>query len=490
LLLSCITFSKGATDIELGLVSDGGPWKFYPAKEVNPDLPRVLLIGDSIMNGYRGQVISSLKNTANVDCWLTPKHLKSPKLHDALKNILERDVKYDVIHFNIGLHGWTPGRIPEGEYEPLMREYVAILKSHSDSVKIIWSSTTPITVKGKPKQLDPVNNPTIVKRNAIAARVMQDNNIPVNDLYALSIANLKFKRPDKYHWSRQGAALMGKEIAKKIKEQLPQTAADTEANKIKTIHLWPGKVPGETAKKAPAVSKKSGGVTRLSNVLDPVIEVFPAPKDKRNGAGVIICPGGGYRILAIDKEGYEVAEWLNTLGITAFVLQYRVPKKEKGALQDVQRALRIVKQQAKKWDIDSEKLGVMGFSAGGSLSARAATLYNSKSYAAADAADKLSCKPAFAILIYPAYLDRGPGKTITPELKLDSNTPPMFLFVAEDDPYAHSPHVMADALKAAQVPYEFHSVPKGGHGYGLRPGSKAAETWPPLAEKWLNKISK
>jgi acetyl esterase/lipase len=383
-----------------------------------------------------------------------------------------------------------------------MREYIKILQSAGNSPKIIWSSTTPITVKGKPRQLDPVNNPTIVKRNAIAARVMKDNDIPVNDLYALSIANLNLKRPDKYHWSKQGSALQGKEIVKKIIQSLPPSPASVPdslrqnrakkpvaENKIETIHIWPGKVPGETEAKAPAVAKTTSGVvTRLSNVLDPLIEVYPAPKEKRTGTGIIICPGGGYQILAIDKEGYKIAEWLNTLGITAFVLQYRVPKKQKGALQDVQRAMRIVRQRAKEWAVDPNKLGVMGFSAGGSLSARASTLYNSKTYDAVDAADKISCKPAFALLIYPAYLDNGPGKTLTPELKINKSTPPMFIFVAEDDRYAHSSHTIADALKKAQVPVEFHTVPKGGHGFGLRPGNKAAKTWPPLAAKWLNTI--
>ncbi len=185
--------------------------------------------------------------------------------------------------------------------------------------------------------------------------------------------------------------------------------ADIDKKKdINMIHLWPGKVPGENASKQPAGSKTSGGVTRLSNVLDPLLEVYPAPVASRNGLGVIVCPGGGYNILAIDKEGYEVAEWLNGQGITAFVLQYRVPKKQNGALQDLQRALRIVRSRAGEWGLDPEKLGVMGFSAGGSLAARASTLYDRQTYDSSDKSDSLSCKPAFSILIYPAYLDKGP----------------------------------------------------------------------------------
>jgi len=267
--------------------------------------------------------------------------------------------------------------------------------------------------------------------------------------------------------------------------------ADADKKKeVNMIHLWPGNVPGENASKQPAGSKARGGVTRLSNVLDPLLEVYPAPVTSRNGLGVIVCPGGGYSILAIDKEGYEVAEWLNGQGITAFVLQYRVPKKQKGALQDLQRAMRIVRSRAEEWGIDPEKLGVMGFSAGGSLAARASTLYDRQTYDTIDKSDSLSCKPSFSILIYPAYLDKGPGKTLTPELKVDKNTPPMFLFVAKNDPYANSSRVMTEALKEAGVPVESHTVPKGGHGYGLRPGNPAAETWPPLAEEWLKQFWK
>jgi acetyl esterase/lipase len=254
------------------------------------------------------------------------------------------------------------------------------------------------------------------------------------------------------------------------------------------IHLWPGNVPGETASKKAAVptSDTSKGVTRLTDVTDPTLQVFK-PTGKGNGAAVVVCPGGGYQILAINLEGYEVAKWLSQQGYTAFVLQYRVPKKQEGALQDVQRAIRIVKSQAKQWQLDPEKIGVMGFSAGGSLSARISTLYNKDSYTKTDAADNLSAKPAFALLIYPAYLDQGTNRTITPELAIDAQTPPMFLFATADDPYGNSALVMAGALRDAKVPVELHFYPNGGHGYGLRSGNPAADVWPALAQKWLQK---
>ena len=266
----------------------------------------------------------------------------------------------------------------------------------------------------------------------------------------------------------------------------------SSAQQNETIKLWPGAVPGETEIKHPPLQTEdtTGNVTRITNITDPAIIVFPASAGNNNGAGIVVCPGGGYRILAIDKEGYEIADWLNKLGFTAAVLQYRVPQKQEGALQDVQRAIRIMRSKASKWKMDPNKLGVMGFSAGGSLSARASTLYNEKTYPKVDAADDLSCRPDFALLIYPAYLDQGENRTLTPELKVDKNTPPTFIFQAADDRLGNSSLVYAGALRDANVSVELHLVPTGGHGYGMRPGNEAAETWPGLAENWLDRILK
>lgn len=264
-----------------------------------------------------------------------------------------------------------------------------------------------------------------------------------------------------------------------------QAFAQTQGKDI--IHLWPGTVPGETGPKKAAVPTRdtSNGVTRLTDVTDPLIQVFTPAKGKANGAGVIVCPGGGYQILAINLEGYEIARWLNELGFTAFVLQYRVPQKQEGALQDVQRAVRIVRSRAAEWGLKTEKIGVLGFSAGGSLSARASTLYNKRTYTAVDGSDNSSARPDFALLIYPAYLDQGTDHSITPELQVDAHTPPTFLFATADDPYSNSALVMAGALREAKVPVELHLYAKGGHGYGLRPGNRAGLAWIALASRWL-----
>lgn len=257
-----------------------------------------------------------------------------------------------------------------------------------------------------------------------------------------------------------------------------------------TLYLWPDAVPNETeAKHAPVQTpNKARNVTRITDITNPAIVVFEPEAAVNNGAGIIVCPGGGYHILAIDLEGYEVAKWLNKLGFTAFVLQYRVPKKELGALNDVQRAIRLVRSQASKWKLDSKKLGVLGFSAGGSLAARASTLFDSDSYPAKDKIDKFSARPDFSVLIYPAYLDKGENRSLTPELTITDKTPPMFLFATADDKYANSALVMAGALRDAEIPVELHLLPKGGHGYGLREGNVAGETWPGLAETWLKSI--
>lgn len=268
------------------------------------------------------------------------------------------------------------------------------------------------------------------------------------------------------------------------------TISIASAQQPAAIRLWPGAVPGDTRPKASDVisGDRNGDITRVAEVTDPVIEVFEPKGGNTTGTGVVVCPGGGYGILAIDLEGYEIASWLNSAGITAFVLHYRVPDNPAAALMDAQRAIRVVREKYVNRPPHLKKIGIMGFSAGGSLSARTSTRYQDKTYEPVDEADRFSAKPDFAILIYPAYLDEGPGKSLTPELKVDSLTPPMFLFETADDPYGNSALVMAGALRDAKVPVELHFLPAGGHGYGVRRGNPAAETWPALAAGWLKKI--
>lgn len=200
---------------------DGSPWGVKYSKNANPELPRILLIGDSIVNGYNSTVKKHLAERAVIDVWVTGRHLASPDLHGVLARVVAAK-RYDLIHFNIGLHGWSKGRIPKGRYEPLLRQYVGLLRQHAPQARLIWASTTQITVKGKPTELDPEHNPTIAGRNTIAARVMADCGIPITDLYGLMSDKLKLARGDKYHWSGKGVGIQGKAVADAIGRVLNQ----------------------------------------------------------------------------------------------------------------------------------------------------------------------------------------------------------------------------------------------------------------------------
>lgn len=264
--------------------------------------------------------------------------------------------------------------------------------------------------------------------------------------------------------------------------------AFTEMIAQEKIELWPGQVPDEMKAKAGDVFQaiRDGNTTRVSEVTNPVLEVFSPKPIESNGIGMIVCPGGGYSILAIDKEGYEIAEWLKSKGYTVFLLHYRVPQKKDGALQDAQRAMRIVRSKARMYALN--KIGIMGFSAGGSLSARLSTRFDEQLYAQVSPEDSLSARPDFSALIYPAYLDQGENRSLTPELKITKSTPPMFIFETADDPYGNSALVMAGALRDGGIPVELHYLPYGGHGYGLRPVNEAAKTWPGLLLEWIGKL--
>ena len=265
----------------------------------------------------------------------------------------------------------------------------------------------------------------------------------------------------------------------------------------KTLNLWPGKAPGEKddiglegpRQQRPGQKK----VIRLGNVSVPTLSVFK-PKQP-NGAAVMICPGGGYSILAWDLEGTEIAEWLNGIGVTAIVLKYRVPRRKNRAkhdapLQDVQRALGLVRHNAKSWDVDSARIGILGFSAGGHLSATAMTNYQKRTYKLVDDADKTSCRPDFAVLVYPAYLvDKETKTKLVPEVPIDKKTPPaIFIHAGNDGVPADGSVQMWLTMRRAGVHSELHVFPHGGHGYGLRPTTDPVTQWPRLAEGWMMRM--
>lgn len=266
------------------------------------------------------------------------------------------------------------------------------------------------------------------------------------------------------------------------------------------VPLWPKGAPGETPLSAAEAdtTKPSDGmvagrrVIRTGNVSTPAMSVYRPAKGKDTGAAVVVFPGGGYNILALDLEGTEICEWLNSIGITAALVKYRVPARPgrprwAAPLEDAQRAVGLVRAQAGELGLDPKRIGVMGFSAGGHLAAALSTNYDHRTYASVDAGDAVSCRPDFVLLIYPAYLTvREEGDKVSPELKVSKETPPTFLVQAEDDGVRVETSLFYyAALRNARVPAEMHLYPVGGHGYGMRKTDKLVTTWPARAEEWL-----
>jgi acetyl esterase/lipase len=269
------------------------------------------------------------------------------------------------------------------------------------------------------------------------------------------------------------------------------------------VPLWPKTAPGEngdigserdtTGPNGALVAGRR--VIRLGNVSVPTLTVYRPSKEKDTGAAVLVFPGGGYSILALDLEGTEICEWLNSIGVTGILVKYRVPAragqpKWAAPLQDAQRALGMVRKRAGELRLDPKRIGVVGFSAGGHLAAVASTNFDRRTYDAVDEADAANCRPDFSLLIYPAYLTvKEDGDKVAPELKVTGETPPTFLVQAEDDGVRVETSLFYyAALRNAKVPAEMHLYAAGGHGYGLRPSANLVTTWPKRAEEWLRSL--
>jgi acetyl esterase/lipase len=269
-----------------------------------------------------------------------------------------------------------------------------------------------------------------------------------------------------------------------------------------TIEIWPHGAPGAPANPPPEADTTTTKenliagkpLVRLGNVSKPSITLYTPPA-KNTGAAVVVFPGGSYRVLATDLEGTEVCDWLNSAGITCVLLKYRVPDtgpypKSAAALQDAQRAVGIVRSHAAEWHIDPKRIGVLGFSAGAHLAAALSTHFEKRLYDSVDAADQLSCRPDFAVIVYPGYLaiaeqNFAPNAEIHPT----EQTPPSFIVQAVDDPvHVENATVYFLALKNAKVPAELHIYAQGGHGYGLRRTELPVTAWPQLVETWLHTI--
>src|SRR5579862_1333282 len=282
------------------------------------------------------------------------------------------------------------------------------------------------------------------------------------------------------------------------------------------VPIWPGTAPDARPVDGPEFAATSTGLIAGSPVIvaervaRPTMTVY-SPKGTNTGVSVVIFPGGGYRVLAMDLEGTEVCDWLMSKGITAVLLKYRVPGKmgypDSGypksgaypespvALEDAQRTLGLVRLHAAEWRIDPHKIGVLGFSAGGHLVAAISTHFDRRLYPAVDAADKESCRPDFGVALYPGHLWNwnyvsDPKFELNPDIPVTSNTPPTFIVQDEDDPVDNINHslVYYIALKNANVPVEMHLFAQGGHAFGLRRTRFPVSGWPQLVETWLRTI--
>ena len=272
------------------------------------------------------------------------------------------------------------------------------------------------------------------------------------------------------------------------------------------VEIWPGKVPDESGnigpervRMSPASERKQVEVTEptqlITDVTRPSLTIHRPAKEKDTGTAMLICPGGGYWNLYWQLEGEEVAAWLNSIGLTGIILKYRVPRRPdetKGEparrpLQDAQRAVSLVRSKAKEWGIDPQRIGIVGFSAGGHLAIATATSFDKRTYEPIDDIDKVSCRPDFAVPVYSGYLKAKDKDELAPGLRTPTNTPPVFLVHGTDDIVSPPEHsvVMYLALKKSGVPTELHIYANTTHDFGVRKTDRPYSTWTDACANWL-----
>lgn len=292
--------------------------------------------------------------------------------------------------------------------------------------------------------------------------------------------------PDLLHPNAKGYRLWARAMEPPIQKLLGEKPKQTEPV---ILPLWPTTVPGKTTDRDETMRPAKGdNVQRVTHVSVPTLAVYPIRQGKKTKPAVLICPGGGYHILAYNLEGTEIAQWLNNIGVAAAVLKYRVPQNRDGALQDAQRALGLLRARAREWAIDPNRIGVLGFSAGGHLSATLSNHYAKRFYPLVDSSDSVSCRPDFTVLVYPAYLGDDEDNLIG-DIPVTNQTPPAFIVQTQDDKkHVSSSVAYYRALSRAGVAAELHLFPTGGHGYGLRPGPYPVLQWPELCGEWMKRL--
>jgi len=272
------------------------------------------------------------------------------------------------------------------------------------------------------------------------------------------------------------------------------------------VELWPGGAPEEPGtigpervRLSPKLDRKQVEITEqtrlITGVTNPAISIWQPAKNTQTGTAMLIYPGGGYWDLYWQLEGEEVAAWLNSIGVAGIVLKYRVPRRPddvqgepaRRPLQDAQRAIRLVRSRSREWNIDPERIGVVGFSAGGHLAIASATRFDQSTYAAIDDLDKLSCRPNFAVAVYSGYLKVKDKDVLSPDIQIPTNTPPVFLAHGGDDIISQPEHsvLMYLALKRANIPAELHVYAATAHDFGVRKTERPCSAWTDSCAHWM-----
>jgi len=432
----------------------------------------------------------------------------------AYSNILSRDLNREVV--NLGFSGNGMGEIELAQLinaipgkDMVVLDYEAnanegVRKTMGPFVDTLRTATPrlPILVVSKVRYAEETMDPKALERReglrrfqrefVEARRDAGDDRIFFVDGATLLGDNWWECSVDGHHQTTLGFERMAKVLGPAIENILLDVRFAESANSV--VKLWPHGNPDGWNDPTPEETERGAdNITRLRHINTPEILVYRPDRHRANGIGILICPGGGYHILAIDHEGHDIARRCSRAGFTAFVLKYRLPRpgtdevRYAPGLQDAQRALSLIHSRAVEWGI--EKLGIMGFSAGAHLSAVTATHSKKRAYSPTDPVDKLECRPDFVGLIYPAYLvrDRTTGE-LAEEVRIPRNMPPVFLAQAEDDAnYIHSSILFYRALLDRGIPAEMHIYAKGGHGFGLRIPNRPAGGWIDLFLAWMER---
>ncbi len=439
----------------------------------DPSLPRVLIIGDSISIGYTTGVRQLLAGKANV-------HRVKGNCRYSAFGVQHIDTwlgegDWDVIHFNFGLwdwYGWSQDQRATPESYAANLDAIAT-KLKATGAELIFAVTTPPCIGPERKVKISVSEARAKEFNDAALAVMQKHGIALNDLYT-PIAGKRAQYQlgaNNVHYNDAGKALQAKQVAQAIEAGLTQSASSASI-----IRLWPiERVGGEPNRLKEEFRTNPRGIKQLCGIKDPYLTVFKA-NSRQPTPAVVYCPGGAYKILDPQRP---LVEWLNAQGITVFMLKYTIPDQPDAAFEDIQRAMRLVRHQAKQWNVDPDNIGVIGNSAGGHLAARLTQNYDQKVYEPIDAADQVSCEPDFAVLQCAAYFQ---GRKMDKEFDaalfhMKAKVAPTFLTYSKDDKFCKGGEEYAKRLTDAGGSIELKLFEKAGHGMGGCDWFSAAAEW-------------